>query len=69
MDRPAKMTTAKSIGTHSTLPIERGKTKLQFCVDRKVTHVEEWLQEYDILDRHLKEENVLLKERIAKLDQ
>ena len=34
-----------------------------------MAHLEERLQEYEILDRHLKEENVLLKERIAKLDQ
>ena len=66
---PVKMTTTKSIGTDSTLPTERGNTKLQVSVDRKVAHLEERLQKYEILDHHLKEENVLLKERITKLDQ
>ena len=31
--------------------------------------MEEKLWEYEILDRHLKEENVLLKEHIDKLDK
>lgn len=31
--------------------------------------MEEWLHVYEVLDRNLKEENVLLKERVAKLDQ
>ena len=31
--------------------------------------MEERLHVYEVLDRHLKEENVLLKERVAKLDQ
>ena len=34
-----------------------------------MANLEEWLQEYEILDLHLKEENVLLKERISKLDR
>ena len=43
--------------------------KLQFCIDRKVTLLEESLHVYEVLDRHLKEENVMLKERVTKLDQ
>ena len=31
--------------------------------------MEEKLQEYEILDRYLKEENVLLKEQVAKMDK
>ena len=57
------------MGVHSTTPAEWGKTKLQFCIDRKVALLEERLHVYEVLDRHLKEENVLLKERMAKLDQ
>ena len=34
-----------------------------------MANLEERLQEYEILDHHLKEENVMLKERIAKLDK
>ena len=33
-----------------------------------MVNLEERLQEYAILDLHLKEENVMLKERIEKLD-
>ena len=40
-DLPAKKTTAKSMGTHSTSPAKQGKTKLQFCIDHKVAHLEE----------------------------
>lgn len=68
-DPPAKETTTTTTGAHSTSPAERGKTKLQLCIDRKVAHLEEQLHVYEILDHHLKEENVLLKERVAKLDQ
>ena len=32
-------------------------------------NLEERLQEYEILDCHLNEENVMLKERIEKLDK
>ena len=34
-----------------------------------MANLEEQLQEYEILDCHLKEENAMLKERIAKLDK
>ena len=68
-DPPAKETTATTMSAHSTSPVERGKTKLQLCIDCKVAHLEEWLHVYEVLDRHLKEENILLKERVAKLDQ
>ena len=64
-DRPMKKTVDKPLGAHSILPTVRGKTKLQFLVDRRMANLEERLQEYEILDHHLKEENVLLKERIA----
>lgn len=37
-------------------------------IDQRVIQLEEKLQEY-ILDRYLKEENALLKERIAKMDK
>jgi hypothetical protein len=38
---PAKETTTRSMGVHSTSLAEQGKTKLQFCIDRKVAHLEE----------------------------
>lgn len=62
-------TTTQATGAHSTSPAEQGKTKLKFCIDHKVVHLEEWLHVYEVLDYHLKEENVMLKERVAKLDQ
>ena len=41
MDPPTKETTTQATGAHSTSPTERGKTKLQFCIDHKVAHLEE----------------------------
>ena len=61
-DPPARETAATTVGDHSTTPAERGKTKLQLCIDHKVAHLEERFHVYEVLDRHLKEENVLLKE-------
>lgn len=66
MDLHVEETAATAIGVHSTTPADRGNTKIQFC---KVAHLEERLHVYEVLDRHQKEENVMLKERVAKLDQ
>ena len=67
-DLPIEETTTTTTGVHSTTPADRGQPKIQFCIDRKVAHLEELLHVYEVLDRHLKEENVLLKEQVAKLD-
>lgn len=66
---PADKEATAAPGVHSTAPEGRGKMKLQFCIDHKVSLLEERLHVYEVLDRHLKEENVLLKERVTKLDQ
>ena len=50
-------------------PTTRGKGKLDTSIDQRVIQLEEKLHEYEILDQYLKEENVLLKEHIAKLDK
>lgn len=49
-------------------PTTRGKGKLDILTDQRIIEFEEKLQEYEILDIYLKEENVMLKERVAKLD-
>ena len=45
------------------------KGKLDTSIDQRFIQLEEKLQEYEILYRYLKEENNLLKERVAKLDK
>ena len=57
-----KETAATTMGGHLTTPAKQCKTKLQFCIDHKLAHLEERLHVYEVLDRHLKEENILLKE-------
>ena len=66
---PANEATAIAPSIYSTTPEGWGKTKIQFCIDRKVALLEERLHVYEVLDQHLKEENVMLKERVTKLDQ
>ena len=62
--RPAKATKDPPFNDRWDLPAVRGKAKLQTLTDRCVANLEERLQEYEILDRHLKEENVILKDCI-----
>ena len=45
------------------------KVKPYILTNHKIIQLEEKLQEYENLDRYLKEENVLLKECIAQLDK
>ena len=61
--------TCPSISIKHISPSTRGKGKLDTSIDQRVIQLEEKLQEYEILDIYLKEENVLLKERVAKLDK
>ena len=58
-----------SIGIKIVSPSTRGKGKLDISMDQRVIQLEEKIQEYEILDRYLKEENVMLKEHVAKLDK
>ena len=62
-------TTSPSVGIMIVPPLTQGKGKLDTSMDQRVIQLEEKLQEYEILDRYLKEENIMLKEHVARLDK
>ena len=62
-------TIGPSINIKHVLPSTWGKGKIDTSIDQRVIQLEEKLQEYEILDRYLKEENAMLKEHIAKPDK
>lgn len=51
MDLPAEETITTATEVHSTTLADRGKTKLQFWIDRKVALLEERLHVYEVLDQ------------------